>query len=774
MSEGRFPEAEAILAKLKENDSPRICLRRSLLAYHHKDASGISFALKGISEKDLPTEERGWFHLMSGIGALGAKNRDSAQSHFDNAIKLAVGDAQQIEFLVLRYQAEITTGTPDEVLAVKLKQQWERFKDKSAGYDFAIEYANVLQALNRPNDAISVVESQLKVISGKQSDKRAHLLLTLGLLDQDPNSARGRDALEKLVERAEEPVLAKVGLRILASRFDPRKDNGSYVAFIDRLLGTVTPHPLRENLLLLRAHAALGFGEDDKVEEWSLRLMQEFPASPWKLDALRVLATTAWRTNPPKYRTVANYLNQIRATEEAVGQDFSETSLLMADCHFLAKDYENASSVYQNLLGQEFKLEIRSKALFQYVQSLIELGNLKQAAATLDNGDFGSKQLSSWWRAEWNLVAALKEREGADKAFARIRNTLEKSNGKMPEAATIRLTWLQAQLSLDLQEVETAPELTDKVMVMLEKNSSLDKDQFDMIQSQTLLTKGQALLRLKRAEESFGVFKILRTRYPESEQAALSYLLEANHHSAINHLAEAQRNLVILAERFPNSEYAPRALYEASINAERRGLPESLQEAVRLLEDMATRFPKSKLLFYARLKQGHLLRNLNDYEAALDVYEEILRNEIFAHNPDLPLASLSRADCLFAIARTEAAKLTEVAKGYSDLFTLNSLPIDLRVEAGFKRTLCLRKADKVLLAQAACWEVIHFFVESDDSLSKLGGKGRYWAARTIFELGEILDREGSSKQALEVYELIRRHGLPGGALATARGENGKN
>ena len=114
-----------------------------------------------------------------------------------------------------------------------------------------------------------------------------------------------------------------------------------------------------------------------------------------------------------------------------------------------------------------------------------------------------------------------------------------------------------------------------------------------MIRAQTILTKGQGLLRLKRTEESFLVFERLRSLYPKSEQAALSYLLEANYHSAQNHLGEAQRKLVTLAERFPNSEYAPRALYEASINAERRGLPESLQEGVRLLETMATRFPST-------------------------------------------------------------------------------------------------------------------------------------------------------------------------------------
>ena len=775
LADGRFADAGEIMTKLETNNSPRVRIRRSILAFQRNDSVKVLRSLEGIVIEDLPPEERGWFHLLKGIGALAGKERELAQIHFDKAMGIAVSETQRTEFLLLRHRAEISTGKPDEVLAVKLKQQWEKFKGKSAGYDFALEYASVLQSLNRTEEAIAVIDSQLKSIPSQNAEKKAHLLLALGLLDQNPNSNLGRDALSSLVEKAEEPALAKVGLRILASRFDPKKDDGTYMAFVDRLLSSTKPHPLRENLLLLRAHAALAAGADNEVDEYCSRLMQEYPASPWRLDALKALATIAWRTRPPRYRKAADYLNQIQAAEEEAGLDFNKTALLMADCHFLAHDYENASTAYQNLLKQKFGLEIQAKALFQFVQSQIELGNLDQAAATLDDKEVDSRKLSSWWRAEWNLIAALKERDGAGTAFARVQNTLKTVDGKAPEAIGIRLTWLQAQLSLDLDEhLKSTPELAEKVMSMLENSSTLEKDQFDMLRAQAILTKGQGLLRLTRADESFVVFERLRSLYPDSEQAALSYLLEANHHSAQNHLAEAQRKLVTLAERFPNSEYAPRALYEASINAERRGLPESLQEAFGLLKKMTKSFPKSDLLFYARLRQGHLLRNLNDFGAALEIYDEILKNEIFGQHEERSLAALAKADCLYAMAKSDSATFGDVALRYSDLYTLGSLPVDLRIEAGYKRALCFRKAIKTDEAQAACWEVIQLFVQSDDFFNELGGKGRYWASKTILELGDMLEQQGSSKQAVKVYDLILKHDLPGKALATSRAGSEKD
>ena len=49
---------------------------------------------------------------------------------------------------------------------------------------------------------------------------------------------------------------------------------------------------------------------------------------------------------------------------------------------------------------------------------------------------------------------------------------------------------------------------------------------------------------------------------------------------------------------------------EAALQAERRGQDANFAEANRLIEDLVKKYPSSDLVFYARLKQGDLLRKL--------------------------------------------------------------------------------------------------------------------------------------------------------------------
>ena len=788
ISQGQFTKAQTSLSQLSKQSSPHAQLMYSLLAYHSNGPAAIADKLKGLSVEQLPPDKRGWFHLMSGLVALSSKNQESAEIHFNKAFTTAVSDAQETEFRVLRYRTVLTTSDPDEVLAVRLKQEWQKFKDKSVGFDFALEYASVLQALNRSEEAIRVINTQLQA-PNQNPQQEAHLQFVVGLLDKDPAFKQGRLALEEVVSNANDLALAKAGLSILANRFDALKGNDFYVDFLDRLLSRTKPdppHPLRENLLLLRGRVALRLGAETEVEKYCSSLMQEYPASPWRLDALRTLATIAWRTNPPEYRRAANWLQTISSTEKELGLDFSKTGLLMADCHFLAKDFDNASAAYKILLGKDISPEIRSRALFQYVNSLVNKGELQQAIEVLDEKEIQPQELQSWWRAEWNLVAAIRKLDGPAKAYDRIRGTLESSTKKIPETAIIRLTWLQAQLSLDLDAVATTPELADKILSMMATSPAMEKgsDQYEALRAQTLLTKGHALLRLQRPKDSFATFGILREEHKNraengknvvstSEIVALSYLLEANYHSSEDHLAEAQRTLVTLVDLFPKSSYAPRALYEASINAERRGLSENLEEARDLLEVLATRFKGSDLLFYARLRQGHLLRKLDDFGAALDIYNEILRpeNDMFNQHPDLPLAKLSQADCMLAMAKNNPEKLQASAERFGDLFRKTNLPLDFRIEAGCKRAACLRKASNIPKAQAAYYEVIHFFESIDVSTQHIGEKGRYWASRTIFELAETLEGEGAETDRSKLLSKIHTLDLPGKALAKENNPN---
>jgi hypothetical protein len=50
----------------------------------------------------------------------------------------------------------------------------------------------------------------------------------------------------------------------------------------------------------------------------------------------------------------------------------------------------------------------------------------------------------------------------------------------------------------------------------------------------------------------------------------------------------------------------------------------------------------------------------------------------------------------------------------------------------------------------------------------LGGRGRYWMARLLLELGASYEASGDMERALDVYARLLDHGLPGADTARRR------
>src|SRR5208283_190813 len=145
--------------------------------------------------------------------------------------------------------------------------------------------------------------------------------------------------------------------------------------------------------------------------------------------------------------------------------------------------------------------------------------------------------------------------------------------------------------------------------------SALPPEFKSAVASTSVLLKAQALLgsskaRQAAAQEGLDLLKRLRTDYHDTDAAVYSFIAEADYYTESNVIVEAQRLCTNLADAYPRSKYAPFALYEAALNAERLGQDSSYEEANRLIERLVTDYPKDELVFYARLKQGDLLRKL--------------------------------------------------------------------------------------------------------------------------------------------------------------------
>ena len=177
--------------------------------------------------------------------------------------------------------------------------------------------------------------------------------------------------------------------------------------------------------------------------------------------------------------------------------------------------------------------------------------------------------------------------------------------------------------------------------------------------------------------------------------------------------------------------------------------------------------PNGNLVFYARLKQGDLLRKLNQFPQAQQAYE-LLRND-FPRHKDIVYALLALAECHGAQSASDPAHAESARAILEDLSDRVDAPVDVRVEAGFNLGFLLARRGDSDKAQAVWWrDVVTAFLLDPERAARLGSTGRYWMARTLLELGALDDKMGRLDEAKQAWGLILKAGLPGTKEAQER------
>ena len=218
-------------------------------------------------------------------------------------------------------------------------------------------------------------------------------------------------------------------------------------------------------------------------------------------------------------------------------------------------------------------------------------------------------------------------------------------------------------------------------------------------------------------------------------------------------------------------------MFQAALYAEKRGQDTFYRQAYRLLEDLLNVYPNSDLVFYARLKQGDLLRLLNEFNPAQQIYELLVND--FAKHPDILYAHLALAAAHNAQAAVEPAAPGQLGNHaeaalaiYERLVDQANAGPDLRIEAGYNLGLLLMRrgsAEAKSRAQVVWWQqVVTPFLLDEGKAAQLAGGGRYFMSRTLLGLGELLESQSKLEQAREAYMLIVKHQLPGESIASGK------
>jgi hypothetical protein len=563
LNSGDAASAETFLASHSFADSPWWRLSLSLCMLERGDAAGASALLQPATDfASLDARRMPWFHLANGLVRARMGDSRGASENYARAMEGAVDEAlrSQISLLMLREQLE--NGRADSIVVTDLRQRVKDMQGQRGGFEAGRLLAVALYQMDRPTEALSVLDEQLRYIGVDEGSTRGQILLLVAYI-AGPDSGRGRSAIQQILVNASLPSeLLENALEMLVS--DSRTPSTTIRGVLDGVISTSPRHPLMDRLLLIRSRLSLDEGRlDDSVAD-AQRVIDQFPASKLRGTALRMLAYVAFNRQPPQYRTVASFLSLLRS-ELPEGPERAGLGLIIADCFFLDTDYASAATAYADAFEEVG--ENRGGILYQMVLSRIRDGQTDGARADLDRfGAAHGVDSMHRWRAEWNLVQSMRARGLAGSARERVNMLLTGGAAEnLGAELRLRLMWLQAQLELDDGEAASVPASCRTILDTIGTlpDDVLAPDQRALLSSHALLLMGQAHLAMDNEADASTAFGILRAQHPESMAARNSYLVQSRWLFSHERLVEAQHQLLTLADRHPASAQAPIALWEA-------------------------------------------------------------------------------------------------------------------------------------------------------------------------------------------------------------------
>ncbi len=787
---GEATEAQKVLDGLAPPHDAAWQLRVGLAALQAHKRDAAQAAWNAIKAEEVAPADRAWYFFLTGALYDTAAVRDltKANDFYTKAEAAATTELARARFQLAGEQVRLRLlpVPPADVVDQTLKN-FEKYQGTVTGYGIAQSYAIDLAATNRPGDAVEFLQRRVLItLPASERAWRDEFNFLIGLIGDASRAGPARAALNQLLETGINPQRQRQALQLLASASAQEPGRGQFLAELTKLIAVPTPHPIKESMLFYRAQLALAAKNYAQAEDDANALLQSFPGSPLRVYAFGVLTGSAWEQG--RYRLTANDARAARvelatATDSALIETRARLGVLEAEAWFRAgdaDDYHNAAAAYAALVRERpagLTPQELNDLRFQRVLAEIKSGSTNAAQALDEVEADPAFDVESRWQAEWNLARELQTRgdDGIKQAYARVNQLLDAA----PASAAIkpelraRMAWLQARLSFEAGEYARTLALADGLAKQAE---GVDARLREEIASTGALLKAQAqLVGLRDEPRGVETLKKLRADFPKSDAAASSYLIEADYDEKADRIVDAQKLLTKLADDFADNLYAPYALYQAAVLAERLGQDDNYREANRLIVDLVKKYPASDLVFPAQLKEGELLEKLNDLPSAQRVYQE-LENK-FPHHGDVVRAQLALAKCLNAQASANPSYLAAAQAKFEQLLYRVDAREEVRVEAGYNLGELLVRRDSADKAVEVWWrDVVFEFLLKDPAKKKnlLGEEmrpnvnGRYWMARTLVRVGDVFEQQGKLEDAKRAWSLILETKLGYDALARVR------
>jgi hypothetical protein len=799
---GEAAEAEKALQGIPEPRGAAWRLRAGLAALQLGRRPEAQAQWDAIQESEVEPADLPWYRFFTGALWDTATPRDvsKANTFYVQAEALAATPLARARFQLAGEMVRLKfLGAPTPENLEQTRRNFEQWRASAIGYGLAEEYATKLSMVQRAGDAVEFLQREVLLgLPRQEAAWRDRFNFLIGLIGDRSRNGPGRAALSQLLESGVMRERQRQALQLLAaaSPAEPERqpERQHFRDLLRKLIDAKPDHPIKESLLLHRAQLALGEKNFTQTEEDANALLRQFPQSVLRVHALTLLAQSAWEQR--RYRLVATHAQTARTELEAIAKAAPDAAtaaapgagpvyparlrldlgVLEAEAWFRAGDFRNAADAYAVVLRDRpaaMEAERVDDLMFQRVMAEIK-ADAAAAGRVLDelarDPAFG---VGNRWESEWHLARALNLRgtEGIRQAYTRVTELLRGTSGEAagldPELRA-KMGWLQARLAFDNGNAAEALGFVDAQLAAPVEVAAALRDEITSILT---LLKARAEFALAREPAALATLKGLREKFPGTEAATSSFLIESEYYAAQDKIDEARNRLILLTDNpaYSGSPYVPFALYRLALLSERLGRKENLEEANQRIEDLMKRPTgvDAAVLFAARLRQGDIFRKLNDFPSAQRAYEYLINN--YPRRPDVVLAYLALADCHTAQATPppgmpgDPSHADAAQRIYEQLRDRVDAPRDVQVEAGYKLGALLVRRGRLEDAAKAWWiDFVKPFLRDETRPIEPDAKRPYWLARTLCELGELQEKRGRIDEARAAYRLVLEKRLPYG------------
>jgi len=746
-----------LIRQNKDDRSPSVRLRWAMADFLLGNIPRSQFRIQEIDSEKLGEDDLSWYYLLRGLIADRRNEPARASEFFGLAATTTDSAFLRDAFLSIRARLNILRGEVDEETVIALKNRFESAVALPMRIQLAREYSLVLMGLDRNEEAIDFLETFAEESQADDATIANEILLPLAVF-RGLRSPEGRSTLWEILRTGTDRDNLRIALNLLLRDIGEVRPNQELT--LGAIIEARPNHPIRDRLLFARAQILSNLGQPEDALPLVEQILTDYPGTQIRDFARLAAAFLAWQQDPPQYRTAASLLLEI-----VPDLPFEERSFylqLAGDLYFQNGDFSSAISAYE----QSWSLRQSEEAAYQLTLAMIENQRTQPAIDWRDQNVTGNPAISPevTWKIDWNLACSLIRDGQPEQALSEINSVLADKN--LSAGTEHNFEWLEAYTLSLLGRDTDALNRIENLLAKLEDPDVIDTTSpraIDNIVAQTLLLQGEILFKNGETERGTAVMSELRNRFPNKRAAVLSYLFEARYLAGRDLTGQAQQRLVNLADRFPESDYAPLALYEAAVIAESRGTVESISEAIRFLESIVARFPDHPLALQARLREGEILRSIGDFSSARLLFENTANR--YSTHPLRYLAEIASAETILANPDASEQDLRDAAAALEKVSTFPEVPGAVLLESQLKRAEALRRAGERDEARLALWQSTEPYLLNRDSEN---GALAFWLSKALLELSLWSDRDGLPLEGTRFLQIIDEQNLPGRNIALAK------